>query len=746
MPSGICRGVFADGARDMALPFDAAGHAHVAGPLRHPLLLLGSLTALGAESLTVTVVIHLASDPATAIATSLSFAPYTEAGAFLPIYASDAGKAGSAVHGDFDVELTLTDPAPDAVASELVELHLVQGLFGRTIYLLGAEKQRIRRQAREIAAARRVSSASANALDQIGAEVGVPRLQDRLDWDAVQSEPVSIVEREADASYRNRLAIYRPFVAACPSRVLSLLNGDDDRPGLLAPLGLGVAVGASEANSELALAVRLVGSGASAEQQRTDFLKSVRTTYLVQPGAPVPESALLPGLARSALIEMLARLSKAFDFPAGAFLAPQLGYSLDLLGRIRVALGIAVKWPVTRAQDDTGGSRYELGLGVEVAMPAAADLDLMSANLAARTFTGTLDFRLQVLVDSLLPQPSAADPQGRWLLSACGLRTIHSTAAGLYLSHLPFHAMQLNTTAGPALSMAARLSAPGDADQDARLSHALTSILADSATAGITGLTVLSAADAQTAFTQVQAIAVPAFDRTGLRMPAESDDLARAISALANVPPEAMLTLQLDVATSAGILADGDAEVAQLAKLVDLLRQNEIVSVLPLVTTNSLVMLVIAVIDLPGAAVILNGRVSAFHWYVVPVQGPRGGLVAARGPRNRYLVPAEDGLAAVIALTLVRRDREDPRGCIAPYEIRLDMADADRLNLPQFEFLMNLMRRIVPLGIVVDTGSLRESHVDPDGEGHMGAFTGRHSHSFRAFQQTRYVGFVNTES
>ena len=60
----------------------------------------------------------------------------------------------------------------------------------------------------------------------------------------------------------------------------------------------------------------------------------------------------------------------------------------------------------------------------------------------------------------------------------------------------------------------------------------------------------------------------------------------------------------------------------------------------------------------------------------------------------------------------------------------------------QFEFLMNMLRRAQPLGVVINTRRVRESHVDPDGRGAALPMTGRHSHAYREFRQRRAVGLV----
>jgi hypothetical protein len=338
------------------------------------------------------------------------------------------------------------------------------------------------------------------------------------------------------------------------------------------------------------------------------------------------------------------------------------------------------------------------------------------------------------------------DPQGRWLLAACGLRTVHATAAGLYLSHLPFHALRIDTTPGTPTGLAALLVAPGDLALDARLHFALQGALASASAAGVPAAAVLSPADASAAFAQASVVATTPFDRAGLRMPGNAADVARAVAALADVPPESMRTLRLDATMAAGVLANADAAVAQLVALVGALRANEMVSALPLATSGSAVLIVVASVSLPAAAVSLNSGTPGFAWHALPVRGAPGGLTAATGPRNGYFGPATQSLTAVVVVTPVRAAQEDPRGCIAPYQVQLDMPADQRLALGQFEFLMNLLRRALPLGVVVDTRRIRESHVDPDGRGAALPLTGRRSHAYREFRQRRTVGLVGPDN
>lgn len=735
-------GPFVGGARDTPLPLDAHGHAHVDGPLRHPMLLATCKAPLGAAGLTVAVTVATTGVGAPSGPVAISFGPCTEAGASLPVFAADPADQASQFYPAIDAIVVLGDAPAGTVAADAIELRVVEGLLGRLLYVAGAEKQRIRRQACAMSAARRVAGAASSALDRLGAELGVPRLQDTLAWNAAIEQPTSQVAREDDASYRRRLAIFRPFRSPTLGALLDALDGGTDTPGLLAALGFTGAVSVQESNADIAIAVRLMSSGPNPDFERLRFLDMIRCTYLLMPSRPLPTWWVASPLDRIAINAMLARLQTMFMFPADAHVSRYLAQALDRVGRVRAALGATTKWAVLRTQDSAGGSRFELGLGIEAAMPVAAELDTMAANATAQHYTGTVDYELGLVLGSLSPQPSTADPQGRWLLAACGLRTVHTTAAGLYLSHLPFHALRIDTTPGTPAGLSAMLSAPGDEPIDARLHFALQDALAAATAAGVPAPTVLSPADASAAFAQASVVATTPFDRAGLRLPASADDVARAVAGLAGVPPEAMRTLRLDATMAAGVLANADAAVAQLAALVGALRSNEVVSALPLATSGSAVLLVVGVVSLPAAAVSLNSSATGFVWYALPVRAAPGMLAGPTGPRNTFFAPIAQSLTAVVVVSPVRAGQEDPRGTIAPYQVQLDMPAGQRLDLAQFEFLMNMLRRHQPLGVVIDTRRIRESHVDPDGRGAALPMTGRHSHAYREFRQRRAVGLV----
>ncbi|WP_164015773.1 hypothetical protein [Pyxidicoccus trucidator] len=751
--AGHLTGLFAAGVRERPLTLDAAGRAVVDAGSRQPLLLVAPRADVGATGYQLTVKVSVGATVRAQV--TLRFEPYSEAGAFLPAFHPDPLLPESAAMPALTVEVAKGTGAPAEVPVEqLVEARLVEGVMGRLLYAMGAEKQRLRRQARELFAMRQLEHAARNALDRLGLELGVPRFEDRLTWDVAKTQPSSVTEREDDASYRRRLALYRPFVMATPRLVLERLNGPGDsaaNTGPLAALGITKRFTLYEASTEFAVGIRLMGP------HKAQFLAHVKQVYLLGPGTAspaVPANRLLTQLERTRQEDMLTRLRTNFTFPAGALLAPGLAGALDLVGRCRMALGAVRKWFVFRAQSDVGGSRYELGLGVEVETPPAVELTQMVANLRAGTFAAGTDVQLLSLLKSLTPVAPAEDPVGRWLLAGCGLRTVHRTPMlRYYLSHVPIHSLVVGDETGPAGSLGVRLNAPEDTGLDTLLHHALNDVEVDAGGAA-TAWTRQTAAAApalwdQAALLEPPVAALAAFTSAGLRPARTLAEVKRAVAGLKKVPPELMVTLSLEATLATGVLANTATAVARLTALVGFMKKRELVSVLPLVTSaNGVangVLLVVGVIPLPARAILLNPRREDFRWYVLPLSGKPGTLEKQAGSRNRYVAPAQNaGLDAVVTVTLARRNRADPRGGVRPFETKVVMDPGARLNITQYEYLMNLLERLTPLGVFMDTRPLREEQVDPGGQGQAVPMTGLLARSFRAFQQGYHPGERDT--
>ena len=69
----------------------------------------------------------------------------------------------------FAVTVSAVAPAPAAPLAALVDVAVVEGVLGGLLFVMQAEKARIRRQARELFAARQVALATGDALDRLGA-------------------------------------------------------------------------------------------------------------------------------------------------------------------------------------------------------------------------------------------------------------------------------------------------------------------------------------------------------------------------------------------------------------------------------------------------------------------------------------------------------------------------------------------------------------------------------------------------
>ncbi|HKE86175.1 MAG TPA: poly-gamma-glutamate hydrolase family protein [Vicinamibacterales bacterium] len=736
-------GPFTGGAVETRLAIDTAGRARVDWQARLPLLLIAPRQTLGATGLDVTVQIAQSSGEVVPPAVA-RFAPFTEAGAFVLAYRPGAASMVLDLATPFDVRL---DAGPDSDPSTLghrFELRVVEGNLARLLYLAGSEKMRLRRQANELYAMRRIADARADALDRLGAELSVPRFDARLSWDATRRVPTIVPQREADEPFRARLGIYRPFLRSSRRAVDDAVNGPGTggNTGLPSQLGIAHRLTIAEPDSELLAAVRLVSSPDDAP--RTAFLDYIRRAFLLQPGTDVPDSRLLPSDVRAEENALRARLAARFEFPAAnAHIAPMLARALDRVGECRRALGVTRRWRVLRAQDDGGGSRYELGLGADVEVLPAAELDALVANSRAGRVAADTAPEIRTLLSQLQPRASSDDPRGSWLCAPCGLATIHPLdATTTYVSHLALNGLVITEDVSPGKTfLSARLNAPFDSGPDALLVLALADAEAARAAAGIAPWTLLLGTQERAAWQL--AVAPPAGlvqSTTDARIHMETDTRAvdRAKAALKELPNELIVTLQLDAAFATQLIAHDQAAAASLLALIIAFQKAGFVSVLPLFTSDGRVLLAVAVTPLPGNATLLTARrESSFRWYLMPVDGQRGELERKIGSRNAWL-PAS-GLSAVLVVAAAKRGSTDPRGRVEPLELRVSLPAGALLNLAQYEFLMNLLERTRPLGVIVDTQGIR-SRVDADGDRAADRLPPSLSRTFRPYRQPRRIG------
>ena len=436
------------GAVDSPVAVSADGTVSVGRAAREPLLLLAPADDLGAARLVVAAAL-----PGGATA-GLRFEPYTERGSFVPLYRPPVSRAG--VAEPFSIQLGAAalggaELLPAELAA-LLEARLVEGILGRMLYLLGAEKQRLRRLARELAAMRALDEARDDALDRLGAELGVPRFADTLAFRG--GEIVTDIRREPDVEYRRRLGVYRPWLLPTRRRILELLNGAGaeaaPNAGPIGELGLAERFSIAEDDNDFAVAIAVVG--AEDPDLRAGLLEFVRAVHLILPrddGASnaVHAARFLPGERQGREQELRDALRRHFSFAAApdAALAPMLAAALARAGACRRALGVGDKWNVLRTQRADAGSRYELGLGADVEPLAPQQLNRMAQAHATRE--PHPDPELEGLLASMAPVPARRDPDGRWLLEPCGLKTVHRVdGSTLYLSHLPVFGL---TIAGP---------------------------------------------------------------------------------------------------------------------------------------------------------------------------------------------------------------------------------------------------------------------------------------------------------
>jgi hypothetical protein len=758
-------GPFAGGARDEAVPIDKAGRARVTRSTRHPLLLVAPRNFLANRALRMRAVLKPGGG-AVALPT-VEFARYTEPGAFLPLHSPPVDPVTATAAG-FTVQITLAEVVEDGTESPVeaadvadqVELRLLEGILGRLLYVIGAEKLRLRRTGREIAAMRLLSSARDDALDRIGVDLRVPRLTDRL---VVRDGAVEMeARRELDDELRRRLSLYRPLLVPTRSHLLHLLNGPggstEPNHGLLSGLGVTDRFAVEEGNNPLAVAVHLIA--AETAGARDNFLTWVRDTYLVWPqntpqGNIAHANRYLPQTTRNRVSQLRSDLRSFLSFDGDAATNPAfataLAEALVRIGNCRSALGVQTPMTMRRAQNVDHGSRYELGMGMDLDLIPADELDALGTAVTDPARPPAVDPEVDALVRSLQPRAAADDPEGRWLLEPCGLRTVHRVdTETIYVSHLPNFGLVITGPAATAPPVAgpvgvpmffeARYQASGDPGANAVLQAGLIGAAQDWATRGGPAWTVLDDESARARWSEARAIDIDtpepiasALAGGGLRVLA---DPIGAIETLRELPGELHQTLRIDPGQAAE-LGTGSPEAANdLLALVGFLRANGLTSALPLVTGGGDVLLAVGVIGLPGAGLNLDERrATGFRWYVVPiVPGEPIADLSAAGSRA-VLTPQQPGLSAIVVLGYARTT-----GRADPYQYRVVMPEGSLLDLSQYEFLMNLLDHAFPAGVEVDTFSVRRRHVDIDGDGVADPLPPTASQTFRRFRIGRSGG------
>lgn len=759
---GSLHGPLAGGAVTTPLRPTATGRIAVKWTSRRPVVLAILKAPLRTESIVIETALHPSNNPKTV--STCRFESYSEGGASLPIYAPNVANGIDSI-GNFTLGLKASivaeNGAPVAIPPAQLSLYfrfeMVEGNVGKMLLALMEEKARIRRQVRELAAMKQLAGARRDALDRIGAGLGVLRFQDELAYDPVKEEVLTVILKDADgnstlesdADYARRLGVYRPFLLSSRARFQETLNGDgedtDPNRGLLSGLGLTSRFKIQEENNPFALAFRIVGVGSAAP--RMNFLNYIRNDVLIwiantSQANNIHNARYLPQTTRERVEQLRARLRDAYHYPIEGAVAPMLANALDRFGRVLKALGVTQRTTINRAQADAEGSRYEFGLGADIFPLTAGDLDDVVARINDTSRAITDDDEAEALITVALaapPVPAAQDKDASWLLKACGFQTIHRLSpTSLYISHLPTLGLQVDgpTTVpvGGTANYEAHFYPSEDAAVNVVLYSGLNASRADWVAAGHTGWTQLTTAQALTAWgtaiTQAaNAQSLQVFTAAGLPAVANPTSL---INSIKNVPADMLATITLDPALSGQILAGQPAAIKALTSLVALFTQHSLASAVPLVTNTNQVLLLVSVLGLPQVGVNLSERrTSGFRWYAVPLGG--NGTVKAIGS-GTTLQGTDAGAMALVCLGYVRQGLADP------YEVKIDLPEGETITLKEYEFLMNTLEQLCPIGVEINTYSIRQNHVDLAGDGIAKPLKPSVFRTYRSFRRRRLRG------
>lgn len=741
--------------RRVVVPVAADGSAAVDWTTRHPLLSVVLRRDLAEETIRVRVTPQAAPALPDAV-----FAPWSPAGASVPLLAPDTSAEPLVPGFALVVAVERADDGgpftavTGAAAVGLVQLAVIEGNLGRLLYLASNEKQRLRRAAREVQAYRTLAYARRDALDRLGADVGVARFVDELVYEEptgeVYAHRLAAPAAEPDRAYAKRLGMFRRFMLPTPGAVGRLLNGPgaatDPNAGIFADLAGDARFTVRETDDRFAVAVQLVAVGDA--QHRTNFLAQLRRDRLILPANTPPNNTVhaaraLPASRLAQVTALRASLRRSYTFAGAQGIAPPLAVALDRAGRVCQALGTAITWAVTRAQDNAGGSRYELGLGVDITSPSVAQVD----DLRTRTLDTARPVTSDATAESLIVAareaglPAAVDDgELAWLWLVCGVQTAHRVnATTLYLSHLPTGGLTITAPSMVAVQspqpVSALFNAPGDPGGNALLLAGLSGAAAAWVAAGETAWTGMADAQARArwATVPVRRAGQPvllALAAAGLPTVLDPGDVVAALGAL---PDELVETIELDAAFSAGLVGNQQAAWSRLARLAGVLRDHHLAAVLPLVDSTDRVLLVVSVIGLPQAGLNLSERrVTGFRWYAVPFGGGAAEIKAV-GSRS-VLQATAPGLVAVVALSYLRTGLTDP------YEFKVELPDGVALSLEQYERLMNVLTRVCPLGVEINTYAIRREHVDLDGDGTAEPLRPAVARTFRTYRTRQHRG------
>lgn len=718
--------------RTETLEVSAVGEVTLPAGSYEPLLQIAPLVDLEDE----TWLIEVEQTAPIADAVPLRFAPFSEKDGFLSYLCPPVG-ADSMLAVAITLRLRVRRNGrllPASQTRRVLHIRYAEGRFAKLLAVTQTETLRARRLMREISARRTTRLAQGSALDRIGRELAVPRLNSKMS--ARKGNIVLTPSLETDTAYRRRLDIYRPFLMPTRVAVLDALNGDDSP---LRRAGAPASFDVLEADNPFMVGFKVFGVGRTAAQgrdMRTAYLLHLRKTTLIDVAHSAPTARKLSSTHRRAENAMRVRLRDALAFETATTrnMAPWLASAFDRVVRVAKYIGVAPTLKIVRAQDDNGGSRFELGLAAEMHALSSSDVQNIRAKIVAAAPSD--DPSVQGVIATLQKADLSAG-DGNWFFNACGFRTVLPLKAGLLLlSHVSMGSLAISGEDGLERG-AARLGAAFSAailDANAQLDVALANALTGGPIgwpAGVSDWTIVTPAQQNASLLGIDFADLPRAEAFAAMGFGKLADYAAFAQSLRAYPPHAVRVLKLGAGLVAILSSNSSSATDRLGLIADTFGAQGAASLALLKTAAGLV-LVVSSIGLPQLGTNIGPRRSSdFFWGTTTISG---GETRIRGQGTKTLIKAiGDGVYAATTLAYSRVGATDP------FEWRVTLPNDAMITLEQYEILMNMLGRMFPVGVEINTWDIRRRNVTLDGRTTT-PLSPRLSRSFRPFQRLRFHG------
>lgn len=706
---------------------------------RQPIILLELLKPTNNSTLIIQVEID------TAPPIFLTFPEWSEASAQLHLHSPKTDSLGNALPTHY--KISLPSLPPTTPFSEHFKILSLQGNISKIAHLLSSEKARLRREALHLRAARQLNHATLFSLDQHGADLGVPRLKNRLQFSPSDTKPEITMtpypdDREPDSLYRERLRLFRTQLKGTPAEINHLLNGpgkpNEPNRSALAQLGLKERFKIQETDNQFSVGIHLI---ADDEDKLKGFAQLLRTTHLILPAA-IPENDKIHAerleSPRKQKQTSLTRetLRKLFEIPDPSFaIAPSVASALTSFAEILQILDLPTRPKLLRGFTSIPDNRFSLGLGVQLTKLPQSTLQKLHDALHSMD-SPSLNEKGLALLSGIKPPPPSSDPLGRWLFHACGFQTVHEEQDDtIYISTLPTQGLRITGPSKTAIESPTQLKAqfPGTRETETN-THLTESLKIAAETAKAQGLESFKLIPDAHSLLPFRELVAPAeltsqqntLDNFGISSFADDKSIER----LKTLPAEHW---------SAIIFSSDFVEApSKLEPFLPILKQNGIVSILPAVNHDKNLILIVANIALPSAGLNLAPRRSVgFRWNFLPIafekdwhhrlSPARQATITTIGSTSNFQMNIP-GIYAIVVIGYTRGNHTDP------YEFSLSLPPKSTLKLDAYEFLMNALERIHPAGIQVNTWDLRQQSIDLDNDQKPDRFPPSLARTYRSYK------------